>query len=165
MDREKDSERVYNMNIYFTDNIIDFCNNSFVEEIKLKTGPNEVIYPAILLLSISDSRKLNKSDCIVRVSVPSTAHWYSPSSGLSVGIDNISLGNKINTSCDDFIEISDNIKRKSTKWCEDKDNDIGVSLRGTDYIDIVFHAGVDSNSSFELIISLLLPDGVHRVKN
>ena len=157
-----------------------------MEEIKLKTGPNEVIYPAILHLSRSDSRKLNQSDCIIRFLIPSKAHWYSPSSGLSVGIDNISLGNKLNNSCDNFIEIS-GFKSKPIKWCEDKKNDIGVSFRGSDYIDIQFHAGVDSNSSFEIIITpfegkqninlkynllnnlfplqrLLFLNGVHRIK-
>ena len=145
-------ESVSNMNIYFTVNVIDFCNKTTVEEIKLKTGSNEVIYPVILQLSRTDSWKLYKSDCFVRFIILASEHWYS-SGGLSVGIDNISLGNKVNNFCDNFIEISDNNKSESTKWCEDKNNDIGVSYKGNDYIDIQFHAGLESNSSFELIIT------------
>ena len=110
-----------------------------------------MINPLILHLSQTDSRKLDKRDCFVRILIPSEP-WYL-SGGLLVGIDNISLGNKVNNFCENFIEISDSLKSKSTEWCEDKNNNIGVSYEGNDFIDIQFHAGIDSNSSFELIIT------------
>ena len=111
--------------------------------IQLKSNSNEVIVPAILQLSREESQRFNQSDCFVR---------FSSSEGMVVGIDNISIGSNNNKSCDDFIEIIDEKSNATTKWCNKTDN-IGMSFSAGDNIDVVFHAGSDSNSSFRLVIT------------
>jgi hypothetical protein len=114
-----------------------------VNVIELKSGADNTIAPA--LLTLSPNTKISNKTCVIRFLIPS--HWYA-TYGLILGIDYISIKSNTNKTCDDYLQVSE-----SDKWCESKNDTIGKSFTGKGYLDILFHAGEDSRSKFQLVIT------------
>ncbi len=130
---------------FILDNFLDYCNSGLTHEIVLKTGPNNIILPAVLTLLPNNTNISNKT-CVIRFSIPSS-HWYA-NYGLILGIDYISIKSNTNKTCDDYLQV-----HQSDKWCESKNDTIGKSFKGKGYLDILFRAGEDSESKFQLVIT------------
>jgi len=74
--------------------------------------------------------------------------------GLILGIDDIHIGSNDNETCSDYIIIQGSDSKDKTKWCRNNKTDIsGEEFPGQSHIDIGFHAGNASNSSFTLIVT------------
>ncbi len=116
-----------------------------VNEIELKRGSNNTIVPALLTLFPNDT-KISNETCLIRFSIPSSSLFVDH--GLILGIDYISIKSNTNKTCDDYLQV-----HGSDKWCENKTDTIGKSFKGKGYLDIVFHAGEDSESKFQLVIT------------
>jgi hypothetical protein len=116
-----------------------------VNVIELKPAADNTIAPALLTLSPNNTKISNKT-CVIRFSIP-PSHWYAKH-GLILGIDYISIKSNTNKTCDDYLQVSE-----SDKWCESKNDTIGKSFTGEGYLDILFHAGEDSGSKFQLVIT------------
>jgi hypothetical protein len=130
---------------YHEYSVLDNCKPKLVNVIKLKPGADNTIVPAILRLSPNDT-KISNETCVIRFSIPSSP-WYS-AYGLILGIDYISIKSNKNKTCDDYLQV-----QESEKWCENKSDTIGKSFKEGKFLDILFHAGEDSESKFQLVIT------------
>ncbi len=135
----------HNFNVILIDSVLDNCKPKLVNVIKLKPGADNTIVPAILRLSPNDT-KISNETCVIRFSIPSSP-WYS-AYGLILGIDYISIKSNKNKTCDDYLQV-----QESEKWCENKSDTIGKSFKEGKFLDILFHAGEDSESKFQLVIT------------
>ena len=71
-----------------------------------------------------------------------------------MGIDHIHIESNDNETCSDYILIQDSDAKDQTKWCRNNKTDIsGKEFPRQPHIDIGFHAGKASNSSFTLIVT------------
>jgi len=134
-------------NFIFLDNILDYCNTGFAHQIKLES--NLASSPAIL--SLAHNTSLSNQTCVVRFSLPESQSY--PHQGLILGIDYISIKSNTNNSCDDYIKVSGANVSPQIQWCQNKTDLLGNAFRGSGYIDILFHAGVNSQSKFKFVIT------------
>ncbi|CAG2110792.1 unnamed protein product [Medioppia subpectinata] len=132
-------------------NISDHCGNQTAQMITLKKDKNDITIPAILYLSANESRLLKEKDCSFRIQIPISS--LLTKRGIVLGIDNINIGSA-NDSCSDYLLIKSSVDETSTKWCNSNTTHIGMAFKGkSGSVDIQFHAGNHSNSSFNLIVT------------
>ncbi|CAG2162439.1 unnamed protein product [Oppiella nova] len=120
----------------------DFCNKGKAIIVTL-TKPSVILH-----LYANESQNLTETDCVVRIEMSTSSK-----KGLILGIDDIHIGSNDNETCSDYILIQGSDSDK-TKWCRNNKTDIsGKEFPRQSHIDIGFHAGKASNSSFTLIVT------------